>query len=109
MDNNLIDREILSSLVDELIKKKPLAVNDTEELNKLRESAIDSLDDKIGTAIFSQFTKEQNEEYHRLLNREDASEQEFADFFNNAGIDLEQTITDTMQKFAEEFLGGENA
>ena len=108
MDNNLIDREILSSLVDELIKKKPLAVNDTEELNKLRESAISSLDDKIGTAIFSQCTREQNEEYHRLINREDTTEQDFADFFNNSGIDLEQTITDTMQEFAKEFLGGEN-
>ena len=108
MDNYLIDREILSSLVDELIKKKPLTVNDTEELNKLRESAISSLDDKIGTAIFSQFTREQNEEYHRLIDREDASEQDFADFFSNAGIDLEQTITDTMQEFAKEFLGGDN-
>lgn len=108
MDNYLIDREILSSLVDELIKKKPLAVNDTEELNKLRESAISSLDDKIGTAIFSQFTREQNEEYHRLIDREDATEQDFADFFSNAGIDLEQTITGTMQEFAKEFLGGDN-
>ena len=108
MDNYLIDREILSSLVDELFKKKPLAVNNTEELNKLRESTINSLDDKIGTAIFSQFTREQNEEYHRLIDREDATEQDFEKFFNDSGIDLEKTITDTMQKFAEDFIGGQN-
>ena len=108
MDNYLIDQEVLGSLVDELIKKKPLAVNSPEELNQYRKSTMESLDDKIGTAIFSQFTKPQGEEYQKLLDREDTTSQDFEKFFDNAGIDLEGTITNTMQKFAEDFMGGQN-
>ena len=52
MDNLLIDRETLGRFVDELIKKKPLAVGNPEELNALREESIKALDDRIAMAIF---------------------------------------------------------
>ena len=71
MDNTLIDRETLGQFVDELIKKKPLPTENPEEINTLREKSITALDDKIGTAIFSQFTQEQNIEFNRMLNLEE--------------------------------------
>lgn len=108
MNDYLIDRETLSKFVDELIKNKTLPVATAEGLDDLRETAIKDLDNQIGTAIFSQFTEAQDEEYHQLLAREDATEQDFADFFAKIGLDVEQTITDTMQGFAKEFIGGQN-
>ena len=108
-DNYLIDRETLGKFVDELIKQKPLAVDNTEELNKLREQAIESLDQHIATAIFGQFTEEQNEAYHQLLNRPDATEDDFQAFFAENGIDVDEAISNGAKTFGAEFLGGQNA
>ena len=109
MDNYLIDRETLGQFVDELMKKKPLPANTAEELNTLREETIKSLDDEISLAIFSKFDKAQLEEFNQILDRGEESPEVFKNFFQTAGINLEETITDTMQKFSAEFLGGENA
>lgn len=109
MDNYLIDRETLGKFVDELIKRKALPVNTPEELNTLREESIKSLDDKIGLAVFGSLTNEQNTEFNQLLDRGDVEESEFEDFFNRIGLDVEQKITDTMNAFGAEFLGGQNA
>ena len=109
MDNTLIDRETLGQFIDELIKKKPLPVDNTEELNNLREESITALDKEIGIAIFGQLNKEQLGEFNEILDREEEpSEEEYKDFFSKNGIDLEKTISDAMQKYAEKFLGGEN-
>lgn len=108
MDNYLIDRETLGQFVDELIKQKPLDVNNTEELNNLREESIKALDKAIGVAIFSHFTEEQNTEFNQLLDR-DAPEEDYQAFFDQTGLDLEKITTEAMQKFAQEFLeGGQN-
>ncbi len=110
MVNTLIDRETLGQFVDELIKKQPLSVNNTEDLNNLREKSITALDDKISIAIFSQLHKEQNTEFNQMLDQtEEPSEEEYKEFFKKSGIDLEQTIADAMQDYATEFLGGQNA
>ncbi len=108
MDNYLIDRETLGQFVDELMKKKPLPANTAEELNTLREQTIKSLDDKIGMAIFGSLTTPQLEEFNQILDRNEESPEIFQNFFQTADIDLEKTITGTMQSFATEFLGGQN-
>ena len=110
MNNTLIDRETLGQFIDELIKKKALAVNNEEELDRLREKSIESLDYKIGIAIFGQLTEDQNIEFNRMIDREEEpSEEEYRNFFKNVGVDLERTISGTMEQFANEFLGGQNA
>ena len=109
MDNYLIDRETLGRFVDELIKKKTQSGASLEEMNAKREEAIKSLDQKIGLAIFSKFTPEQNTEFNQLLDREDTTEATFEKFFQKIGLDIEKIATDAMKQFAQEFLGGQNA
>ena len=109
MDNLLIDRETLGRFVDELIKKKPLAVNNPEELNALREKSIKELDDKIALAIFGNLNEQQNEELNQLLDRPNTSETEFQQFFEKNGLNVEEAVTNTVRVFGREFLGGENA
>lgn len=109
MDNYLIDRETLGQFVDELMKQKPLPANTTEELNALRETNIKSLDDEISLAIFSSLNKAQLDEFNQILDREEESPEVFKEFFQSAGINLEETISEAMQRFGAEFLGGENA
>ena len=104
MDNLLIDRETLARVIDGLIKQKPLAVDNAEELNALREEAIKKLDDKIGISIFSQLNEEQNREINQLFDRSEESEEVFKDFFDKAGIDIEATITRAISEFSDEFL-----
>lgn len=109
MDDYLIDRETLGKFVDELIKKKALAVDTTEELNLLREKAIKDLDDRISNGIFEKLNNDQLVEINRMLDDDANSEEDFRQFFERADVDVENVITDTMRKFSEEFLGGENA
>ena len=109
MDNYLVDRETLEQFVDELMKQKPLPANTAEEINTLREASIKSLDDEISLAIFGSLNKAQLEEFNQILDREEESPEAFRDFFQSIGINLEEIITDAMQKFSVEFLGGENA
>lgn len=108
MDNYLIDRETLGQFVDELMKKKPLPANTPEELTTLREQTIKSLDDKIGMAIFGSLATPQLEELNQILDRGEESPEVFQNFFQNAGVDLQKTIGDTMTTFGKQFLGGRN-
>lgn len=109
MDNYLIDRETLTKFVDELIKKRTLPADNAEELNELREQMIASLDKKIGIAIFSHLTEEQNTELNELLDRDDTSAETYKEFFDKIGLKVDQIIADTYKAFSEEFLGGQNA
>ncbi len=109
MDNYLTDRETLGRFVDELIKKKVKSGANPEELNAKREETIKALDQKIGLAVFSKFTPEQNAEFDQLLDREDTTEAAFEAFFQKINLDFEKSTTDAMRQFAQEFLGDQNA
>ena len=100
MDNYLIEHKTLSELVDALLSKK-YPGQSVESLNEIREKAIKDLDDKISADLFGALDKSQLAELDKLL---DAQE-----YFKNAGINLEQRISQSMQDFSTEFLGGENA
>ncbi|MBQ3293123.1 hypothetical protein IJG93_02355 [Candidatus Saccharibacteria bacterium] len=109
MDNYLIDRETLGQFVDELIKRKALPVDDTAELEALREKEMKALDDKIINDIFGRLNDEQVDELNQLLDKGEESPEAFEQLFKNANIDVEQVIEQTMQDFAADFLGGEDA
>ena len=49
------------------------------------------------------------DEINAMFDREENDPTAFQIFFKNADVNLEQIITDTMTKFSQEFLGGENA
>ena len=108
MDNYLIDRETLGGFIDELIKKKPLPVNAAEELTNYREEQIKALDDRIYQAVFGNLTDAQTQELNVLLDNNDTSPEAFNDYFNRIGINVEETIKNTMNAFGEEFLGVQN-
>ena len=110
MDNFLLDHDMLGKIVDELMStKNPTPTETPEELNALREKHIKELDDKLAIAVFGSLSEEQAQEIEKLLDQEDAPEESFENFFKEANIDVEQIITDTIKKFKEDFLGGENA
>ena len=108
MDNYLIDRETLGQFVDGLMKQKPLPASTAEELSALREQNIKTLDDKIGMAIFGSLTAPQLEEFNQILDRGEESPEVFQNFFQNAGIKLEEVIAKAISSFELEFLGGQN-
>lgn len=107
MHEYLIDKEALGQFVDELFKHKSPSVTDEEQLNQLREDTITDLDNKIAAAIFGSFTKEQDQEYKQILNREDSTEQELEDFLDRNNIDIEQIATKVAEDFAKNYMKGE--
>lgn len=106
MENYLIERETLAEFVDSLIARKTQPI---ENLDALREENIKKLDDRISQAVFGSLTKNQLDELNIMLDQDEDNDQTFQDFFNRAGVNLEKVVTDTMQNFGKEFLGGENA
>ena len=108
MDNYLIDREVLEEFIDELIKQKPLPAENAEELNTLKEKSITALDDKISDAIFGSLSSAQLSEFNQLLDSDEDSPEIYQDFFEKAGINLKSIMTNTMEEFSKEFLGGKN-
>ena len=108
MENYLIGRETLGKFIDQLIAQK--YVNQfPDSLKELREENIKKLDNQVSEAIFSSLDDDQLDEISAMFDREENDPTAFQIFFKNAGIDLEQIITNTMTKFSQEFLGGENA
>lgn len=108
MDNYLIDQETLGKFVDELFKKKPMPTSNAEELNYLRTREIAKLDDRISDAIFGSLNDAELDEINQMFDRDEESPDVFRNFFKNAGVDVEQTITKTMEAYANEYLGGQN-
>lgn len=108
MDDYLIDRQTLEQFVDELIKKRNLPVSTAEEIASFKEEQIKNLDDRITKELFSQIGSDQVSEFNRLLENSESSPEVFEQFFKTANIDVEKSITNTMQNFALDFLGGKN-
>ena len=108
MDNYLIEHKTLSELVDALLSKK-YPGQSIENLGDIREKSIKDLDDKISSDLFGKLNQSQLAELDKLLDSENSDPQVFQNYFKNAGIDLEQQISKSMQDFSAEFLGGKNA
>ena len=108
MENYLIGRETLGKFIDQLIAQK--YVNQfPDSLKELRGESIKKLDNQVSEAIFSSLDDDQLDEISAMFDREENDPTAFQIFFKNADVNLEQIITDTMTKFSQEFLGGENA
>lgn len=110
MEDYLIDRGTLSQFVDELMKKRPLPVDSTEDLNAFKEKQIKALDDHITKSILAGLNDAQSAELNHLLDTEQENPEVFQDFFKNQGIDLEGVIADAAVSFSANYLqGGQNA
>ncbi len=108
MENNLIDRQILGQLADNLIAEK-YGGSAPAGVDNLKNQLIDSIDNRISSAIFGSLTLDARQTIYGLLKDPSSTSDTFLNFFKNQNIDLEKTITDTMSNFKAEFLGGQNA
>ena len=107
MEEYLIERDTLAKMVDALLSQK-YPDQPPANFDEIRVNTMHALDDKIAVKIFSSLNDEQLKEVNKLLDDPDTSPEVFTDFFKNAGVDLEQKITDGAKEFAEKFLGGKD-
>ena len=108
MDSYLVDEAVLGQFVDTLIETK-YPSQPAENFATVKKDAVANLDHQILKAIFSQLTPEQGKELNDLLDENNTDPEVFGNFFSDYHIDLEEVIKDTMLKFKDEFLGGQNA
>ena len=110
MEDYLFDRETLGKFVDELIKKRPLPIEDANELNSFREEQIRALDNHITNELFGSLSEEQITNLNQLLDQESENPDVFRNFFSEHGITVEQLITDAANTFSTNYLkGAQNA
>ena len=109
MEDYLLDRETLGQFVDELIKKRPLPVDNAEEINNYREEQMKALDDHITNALFGQMNEEQATALSQLLDQEKENPDVFKNFFTEQNINVEQIVADAANSFSTNYLaGGQN-
>ena len=108
MDNYLIDRDTLATYVDEIMKQKPAPVNTPEELNELREKNIKELNSRIISAIAHSMSGQQLREITAMLDNDEVSEDDYQEFFDRAGVDIQKVLTDAIAQFGADYLGGNN-
>ncbi len=108
MEDYLIDKETLEEFVDELLRVKPMPVSGADGLGKVKEEMMQSLDDRINKAMLSSLSDEQLAELEQMLDRGEESPEAYDSLYQNAGINLESIISNEMNLFREEYLGGEN-
>ncbi|MBQ9180850.1 hypothetical protein IJ135_02020 [Candidatus Saccharibacteria bacterium] len=107
MDKTSAEYAKMAEYVDALIAKKypgrPL-----EAYQDLREETIKSLDSYIDSAVVDSLNPTQLADFDQLLDREDADESVFQNFFAKSGIDFNECVQNAMVNFGREFLGGTN-
>ena len=108
MENYFIDRDTLEQVVNPLIAQKYPNQSD-EAVKDIRDEQIRKLDDAILDALYGNLDEAQSAEVEALFDHEEENPDAFKAFFEKAGIDVEQVMKDTIEKFSQEFLGGQNA
>ena len=109
MEDYLLDRETLGQFVEKKKKKRPLPVDNAEEINNYREEQIRALDDSITNAIFGNMNESQIAGLSQLLNQEKENPDVFKNFFNEQNINIEQVVAEAVNSFSASYLaGGQN-
>ncbi|MBR5647544.1 hypothetical protein IKW73_01185 [Candidatus Saccharibacteria bacterium] len=107
MENNYIQREFLGKFVDGLIAQK-YPGQPAENYKDIREASIKDIDERIDWAIYGSLNKEQLAEVNELFDRNEENPEVFAAFFEKAGVDPQQKITEVLDDYQKSFLGGSN-
>ena len=109
MEDYLLDRETLGQFIDELIKKRPLPVDNAEEISNFREKQMKALDNYITNALFNQINEEQTIALNQLLDQEKENPDVFKNFFTEQNINVGQIVADAANSFSASYLaGGQN-
>ena len=107
MEQFLIERDTLVKIIDALLSQK-YPDEPPANIDEIREDSIHKLDNQIGTQVFSSLNEKQLKEINNLLDDQEKDPAVFQNFFQNAGVNLEQKITEAIQGFSQEFLGGKD-
>ena len=105
--STIIEHETLGKIVDGLIAKK-YPDQSPDNLSELRENTIAELDEQVITAVFNELTDPEINEINTMFDKEESDPTAFQIFFKNAGVDLEQVISDVLTQFSQKFLEEDN-
>lgn len=109
MQDYLLDRETLAQFIDELMKKRPIPVDNATEINNFREEQMKALDDHISDAIFGGMSDAQLSGLNQLLDQEKDNPDVFRNFFKAQNIDIDGIVADAFNSFSTNYLtGGHN-
>ncbi len=112
MEDYFMDRSELAQFIDRLVKQKPIKAANAQEEAMKREELMSDLDHSIRLSIINRLNDEQLDEFNDLLDHDEESNEvndPYAKFFQKAGVDLTQVVTNTLAQFARVYLGGVNA
>ena len=106
MQDYLLDRETLAQFVDELMKKRPIPVDNVTEINSFREEQMKALDDHISDAIFGSMSDAQLSSLNQLLDQEKDNPDVFQNFFKAQDIDIDGIVANAVNTFSANYLAG---
>lgn len=96
--------EALDKFVAELLADKDLSGMDDEAKGYLAEELKDRLNDQINRALIGELSEEKLEEFNKLLDDGEMSEDKVQQFMANSGVDLNKVVARTALTFRELYL-----
>ncbi|MBQ3280657.1 hypothetical protein IJG92_03325 [Candidatus Saccharibacteria bacterium] len=96
----------INEFVETLLKEKGISIDDLEAKKQVVADMAKKLEAEINRAAVNALSDEKAQELADKI--KNLSESEIAEFFKNAGVNIEKTTEDTMKKFRELYLGGKN-
>jgi hypothetical protein len=96
--------EALDKFIAELLVDKDLSGIDDEARSYLAEELKDRLNDQINRALINELSEEKLDEFNKLLDDGEMSEDRVQQFMANSGVDLNRVVARTALTFRELYL-----
>ena len=97
--------ENVELFIEELLRTKGFSEEDGEGWVIMKEDLAKRLAEFIDAAAIRELPEDKLEELSDLLDNEDFSQDQAAEFLRNSGIDLQKVVKDAMNQFKALFLG----
>lgn len=97
----------ISEFIEGLLKEKGIFIDDPEIRKETVADMAEKLEDQINRACVEALPEEKAAELAKIITAPDFNEEKMTEFMQNSGVDMEKIATETMQKFRELYLNGE--
>lgn len=99
----------IDAFINDIIDAKKLNGVDEEVRNQLIEDVRERLLDQINRALIDAMPDERIDQFNKLLDKEEASDEELQQFITDSGVDVPSVTAATMLRFSELYLGADNS
>ncbi len=101
---NVAGEEAIAKFAGNLIEEKGLTNLSSEQKATLQHAIEEKLVELVNQAIIYAMPEDKFEELEKMVDRDDANEEEIVNLITNSGVDLQKIATEVMTEFRQAYL-----